>query len=210
MECRQLEDELRMLKEHETDKMKILTRLRHMEAYCQTPSPPSTPIDATFPTLPSGSDRASSSASHHRGSIDSALSTALPERKITDRDYHNLAASYRERDAMDNLHASRINVLRGRQKRAVENFSLRKDRETDRMEEDFRKELDAIDLEFAVQEAQCRQELREKKQRLEQRWKLQALICRTKQENATGLKYESLPDLSIPEDNLHETILLAA
>lgn len=78
-----------------------------MEAYCQNPTPPPTPVDPT-----SG-----------RPSID----ITLPERKVTDRDYHNLAQQYRERDAMDTLHTSKINVLRGKQKRAVENLMRKKE-----------------------------------------------------------------------------------
>src|ERR1700744_3573744 len=88
LEARQLEDEMKMEQEHDLEKRAVMLRLRHMEAYCQNPTPPPTPVD------PSG-----------RPSID----LVLPERKVTDKDYHNLAQQYRERDIMDTLHASKIN-----------------------------------------------------------------------------------------------------
>lgn len=197
-----------MLKEHEIDKLKILARLRHMEAYCQTPSPPPTPIEATFPLSQSSSDRTSSSASVNRGSVDSNSCSYIPERRITDRDYHNLAASYRERDAMTNLHASRINVLRGRQKRAVENFVLKKDREVEKIELDQQHELDTVDLEYSKQEVQCKQEFEGKRRILERRWKIESMITKTKQERLSGLKYEALPDITFPDDDSN-TIILA-
>lgn len=166
-----------MQKEHEAEKRTAMTRLKHMEAYCQNPTPPPTPVDP----------------SSGRPSLDAAL----PERKVTDRDYHNLAQQYRERDAMDTLHASKINVLRGKQKKAVENFLCKKEREMEKLEKDQEKELAQIDQEYAAQEDQLRAALESKRVLLEARWQTQALIERTKMERTTGLKYVSLPAITI-------------
>lgn len=169
-----------MVQEHEVEKRTVMLRLRHMEAYCQNPSPPPTPVDTA-----SG-----------RPSSDSPL----PERKVTDRDYHSLAQQYRERDAMDNLHSAKINVLRGKQKKAVENLMARKERELDNLRKEQKKELAAIDRDFAGQEANLRLALGVKRARLESRWRTQALIERTKLEKVTGLKYAALPDVVAIED----------
>lgn len=171
-EARQLEDELKMQKEHEAEKRTVMTRLRHMEAYCQNPTPPPTPVDPV-----SG-----------RRSLDATL----PERKVTDRDYHNLAQQYRERDAMDDLHAAKINVLRGKQKKAVENLLRRKEKEAEDLERDQEKELAQVDKDFAAQEEKLRSALGAKRVRLELRWRTQALVESTKMEKSNGHKDSTL------------------
>lgn len=178
MEARQLGDELKLQKEHELARKAIQTRLKHMEAYCQTPSAPDSPLQL---------------ACEHRPSVDSIIT--LPARQVTQQHYENLAQVYHDRDNMADLHASKINVLRGKQKKALRNFILRKEREVEQMEKEQERELDLIDLEYAKLEAEIRQEFEVKRSRLEARWKLQALIERTRVERSTGLRHEGLPDL---------------
>ncbi|KIX06168.1 uncharacterized protein Z518_04142 [Rhinocladiella mackenziei CBS 650.93] len=180
LEARQLEEEMKMQKEHDLEKRTVMVRLRHMEAYCQNPTP-----------LPTLVDPASG-----RPSIDSGL----PKRTVTDKDYHNLAQQYRERDAMDTLHASKINVLRGKQKKAVENLVWKKDRGIDALKQEQKKELAAIDRDFAGKEANLKLAFGEKRTRIENRWKTRVLIERTKLERATGLKYAPLPDVTAVEE----------
>ena len=180
LEARQLEDEMKMEQEHHLEKRAVMLRLRHMEAYCQNPTPPPTPIDPASGRL----------------SIDSVL----PERKVTDKDYHNLAQQYRERDIMDTLHASKINVLRGKQKRAVENLIQRKDKELEILEKEQKKELALLDRDFTSQETDLRMALEKKRARLEARWRIQAFIERTKMEKATSLKHASLADVVALKD----------
>ena len=179
---------MKMQQEHEGDKQKAMVRLRYMEAYCQTPTPP--------PSLPDPTSG--------RPSIDALL----PERKVTERDYHNLAQQYRERDAMKDLHASKINVLRGRQKKAVENLIRRREQELAKLEREQDKELASVDQDYANQEDRLKLALGAKKARLEMRWRIQALIERTKVERSTGLKHAALPDVVAIEDS--RTPLVAA
>ncbi|EXJ92559.1 hypothetical protein A1O3_01111 [Capronia epimyces CBS 606.96] len=180
LEARQLEEEMKMEKEHEVEKRTVMVRLRHMEAYCQNPTPPPTPVDPA-----SG-----------RPSTDSAL----PERKVTDKDYHNLAQQYRERDAMDTLHTAKINVLRGKQKKAVERLILKKEQEIEDLEKGQQGQLAEIDQDFASLEESLKLALGAKRARLEARWRTQALIARTKIEKATGLEYAPLPDVVALDD----------
>ncbi|KEF58025.1 uncharacterized protein A1O9_05948 [Exophiala aquamarina CBS 119918] len=180
LEARQLEEELKIQKEHDMEKRAVMVRLRHMEAYCRNPTPPPTPIDAV-------SGRPSSDSS-------------LPERKVTDKDYHSLAQQYRERDAMDTLHMSKINVLRGKQKKAVENLMNKKELEINQLELELQKELDAVEKEFSNQQSSVTLILGQKRARLEARWRTQALIERTKVEKATGLQYAPLPDIVVIDE----------
>jgi hypothetical protein len=180
LEARQLEEEMKVEAEHDLEKRAVMLRLRHMEAYCQNPTPPPTPVD-----LSSGR---------------SSTESVLPERKVTERDYHNLAQQYRERDIMDTLHASKINVLRGKQKKAVERFLEKKEKELELMEREQQKDLALMDREFTSQETDIRLALDIKRARLESRWRTQALIERTKAETATGLKHAPLADVVAIED----------
>ena len=179
LERRQLEEEMKMEQEHDLEKRAVMLRLRHMEAYCQNPTPPPTPVDP----------------SSGRPSVDSNL----PQRRVTDKDYHNLAQQYREREIMDTLQASKINVLRGRQKRAVENLMQRKERELEILQREQMKEIALIDRDFTNQETDIRLGLEKKRARLEVRWRNQAYIERTKMEKATGQKYASLADVTAIE-----------
>lgn len=156
-----------------------MTRLRYMEAYCQNPSPPVSPIES------------------HSGRESAESSIQLPERHITQQHYENLAQQYHKRDTMDSLHESKINVLRGKQKRAVENFMRKKERELEVLERDQKKEMDVIDFDYGKQEAEIRQEFDLHRSRIEGRWKLQSLIEKAQMERKTGLKYEALPDLLV-------------
>jgi hypothetical protein len=180
LESRQLAEEMKMVKEFEADKKTVMMRLRHMEAYCQNPTPPP-PVDQipgqTF-----------------------SQEQALPERKVTDRDYHSLAQQYRERDAMDDLHASKINVLRGKQKKAAENFVMKKEREIDALKEQQVREIDDLEDDALKEEDGVRIAFGLKRARLESRWRLQAHVVRSKMEKITGLTYASLPDVVAIED----------
>jgi hypothetical protein len=186
LEARQLEDEMKLKTEQDLEKRAVMLRLRYMEAYCQNPTPPPTPVGST---------------SSGRPSID----TNYPERRVTEKDYNNLAQQYRERDIMDTLHESRINVLRGKQKKAVERLIARQKQELENMKRSQMKQLAAIDLDNADQEAELRSTLDKKRARLEFRWRTQALIERTKLERKTGMTHAALSDVLIyePERDTH-------
>src|SRR5271156_1320347 len=154
LESRQLAEEMKMVKEFEAEKKTVMMRLRHMEAYCQNPTPPPPPVDL-IPGQASSQEQ------------------ALPERKVTDRDYHSLAQQYRERDAMDDLHASKINVLRGKQKKAAENFVMKKEREIDALKEQQAREIDDLETDALKEEDGVRIAFDLKRARLESRWRLQ-------------------------------------
>lgn len=169
-----------MVREHDYDKKATVVRLRHMEAYCQSTTPP--------PTADAPSTKGK------------APETQGSRRKVTDKDYHNLAQVYRERDAMDVLHTSKINVLRGKQKRAVENFMLKKEREIEELEQQQAKEIEMLDQEARRDESNLILAFGVKRAQIETRWRLQSLVERTKLEKSTGSKYAATPDVLAIED----------
>ena len=182
LESRHLEAEMKLLEEFNIVKRAILTRLRHMEAYCQNPSPPPTPQAST--------------SSHDS---DEQEKSSFPERRVTDRDYHNLAQQYRERDAMESLHKSKIEVLRGRQNKALEIFTMQKEREVAALQVANEKAVKKCEKKYLIEEEASRQALGDKKARLEARWRVQALIERAKMEKSTGLKFGCLPEMVVDE-----------
>ena len=102
---------------------------------------------------------------------------------------------------MDSLHASRINVLRGRQKKTVENLVRKREQEMEKVEKEQGNEVNSVDKDFASQEERLKTALGSKRARLEMRWRMQALIERTKVERQTGLKHGALPDVLAIEDS---------
>jgi hypothetical protein len=191
LEARQLEDEIKLKDEQDLEKRAVMLRLRYMEAYCQNPTPPPTPVG---------------SSSSGRPSVD----TSFLERRVTEKDYNSLAQQYRERDIMDTLHESKINVLRGKQKKAVERLIARREQELENMRRNHMKQLAAVDLNTANQEAGLRATLDQKRMRLESRWRTQALIERTKLERDTGMTYAALSDVLVyePERDTHAWLIL--
>lgn len=172
---------MKLVDEFELAKRAILIRLRHMEAYVQNPTPPPTP-EAGNSTISSDEQN-------------------LPERKVTDRDYHNLAQQYRERDAMETLHRSKIEVLRGKQEKALEAFIAKKDRELLLLKAEHAKAVKTTDDVQAQEEERMNDEFSERRRRIERRWRLQACVERTKIERITGLKYADLPDIFVGSGN---------
>ena len=168
---------MKLVDEFELAKRAILIRLRHMEAYVQNPTPPPTPQTRT--------------------SAYSSDELCLPERKVTDRDYHNLAQQYRERDAMETLHRSKIEVLRGKQNKALEIFVMKMDRELLLLKAEHAKAINATDETHAQEEEGMNDDFNERRQRLEARWRLQSGIERMKLERITGLKHAELADVFV-------------
>ena len=172
---------MKLVDEFELAKRAILIRLRHMEAYVQNPTPPPTPQTST--------------------SIRNSDGLTLPERKVTDRDYHNLAQQYRERDAMETLHRSKIEVLRGKQNKALEIFAAKKDRELLNLKADHAKAIKAMDETHAQEEEGMIDIFNKRRGRLEARWRLQAGVESMKLEQITGLKHAELPDVLVGSGN---------
>lgn len=159
----------------ETEKRACLIRLRHMEAYCH---------GTTYP-LPA--------ESHSDGS---PVEAQRPARKVTDRDFHNLATQYRERDAMNSLHRSKIEVLRGRQEKIYQNFVARKEQEAVDLVKLNQKKYAGYCDKCAAEESIMEMAFGEKKVRTQERWKLREQLERRKLEKITWQTPEPLPKLA--------------
>jgi hypothetical protein len=172
---------MKLVDDFELAKRAILIRLRHMEAYVKNPTPPPTPETSI--------------------SARDSDEQYLPERKVTDRDYHNLAQQYRERDAMETLHRSKIEVLRGKQEKALEAFMAKKDRELLLLKVEHARDIKATDETQAQEEERMNDEFSERRRRSETRWRLQSCVERTKMERITGMRYADLSDVVFGSGN---------
>lgn len=198
LESRQLEAEMHLMSDLEAEKRTCLIRLRHMEAYCRSPPSPSPSPCPSSPPLtppPSASDRSSLDySSLHHGANSSPIPTSNPNlnhhhsRKITEKDFHNLAQQYRSRDTMESLHRARIEVLRGRQEKQFSDYAAKKAREIKELEAQQEREIGMMRTEAKAREAELRLAFEEKRKRLERRWRIEVEIEMTKTERGMGVE----------------------
>ncbi len=120
----------------------------------------------------------------------------MPSRVVTKSDYRQLEQQYHIRNGMDNLHASRINVLREKQGKQQERIMAKQETELETLESDFERQNDELDAKFRDEEIQLRQEFAERKKRLVRRWGMAEAIERRKLEQATGETFEPLPPIT--------------
>ena len=179
LEARQLKAEEKLMIDLKHQKRSIEIRLRHMEAYCHSPT---------------NSSRPESMSGH--SNIHTNL-PVLPERKVTDKDWSSLASQYRERDAMENLHNSKIDVLRGKQTKAYDLYREQKEQELEKMKSEQQEEIDQLDQDIRKIENEVSAIFQVRREQLEQRWHLQAWLVRERLERSTGLKYAALPDMNV-------------
>lgn len=169
---------MKLIGDLESERRTCVIRLRHMEAYCHSPS------------ALVGAKSSSSSPSR-------STPPAVPVRTITDKDFRVLAQQYRERDAMENLHRSRIEVLRGRQEKQYSDYVAKKAREIDKMEAEHREAVRRDDLEAQAKEEGLILALAEKMARLERRWRWENMIESAKQQKMAGVRSAMPPDIEV-------------
>lgn len=124
----------------------------------------------------------------------------MPDRVVTKNDYRQLEQQYHIRNGMDNLHASRINVLREKQGKQTERIMAKQEAELEALESEFEHQNDELDINFEEEEQNLQQEFAERKKRLIRRWDLAELIERRKLELEKGVQYGPLPAVKWSHD----------
>ena len=125
----------------------------------------------------------------------------LPPRVVTDRDRHELGQQYSLRDGMERLHQAKINVMRDRQAKRMEELLERQEVELQKLTEKREEETENLAAEFAHEEDNIIRCLEERKERLYRRWKLRIEILRAELEEETGLRYASIQPPDWPKVN---------
>lgn len=123
----------------------------------------------------------------------------MPERVVTKKDYNQLEAQYRLRNNMENLHTSRINVLRERQAKQQERILAKQESEMEVFEQERRNALEDLESLRKDETSKLEKEFAARKNRLVARWALSEAIERRKLENETGEAYGALPPIAWPD-----------
>lgn len=119
----------------------------------------------------------------------------MPHRVVTKQHYQQLQQQYHERSGIDNLHASRINVLRERQGKQVERIMGKQENELKELELDLAGKMQQLEVSRQADENILQREFSERRKRLTSRWSLAEAIERKKIENETGEAYAPLPPI---------------
>lgn len=133
----------------------------------------------------------------------------LPPRTVTERDRRELGQQYNVRDGMERLHQAKINVLRDRQAKKMEELLERQKEELRRLEQKHEEEIEDLAARFAHEEDAVVHCLESRKTRLQRRWELMSEILRVQLEEDMGLKFasHSPPEWPIGNQNVEYQII---
>ena len=126
----------------------------------------------------------------------STMIEGMPARTVTKKDRRQLEQQRHVCNSIDNLHASRINVLREKQAKQMERIAARQEAELQELADELRRETEDLDAACSAEAMQLRQDLLERRDRLMTRWSLAEAIERRQLENLTGEMYGPLPAIS--------------
>lgn len=115
-----------------------------------------------------------------------------PPRVVTERDLRELGQQYNVRDDLERLHQSKINVMRDKQAKQMEQLLSRQQEEEDAMQAKQDAELDAVEETFASEEEEFLQLFNARKDRLLRRWEIISEAERKKLESAKGVRFAPL------------------
>lgn len=182
IEERQLAREMEQQREFDRAKMNSRTRIKYMEGYFQSTSPPPSP--------------AMGSTAHEVPESLSDPEKTPPQRRITQQQKEQLEQQYHVHESMDALHESRIKVLRDRQEKKLQEAMARLERELDDLCAQNVKGIAALQTEHRSEETSTIKALDAKKTELRQRWDLEESILRRHLEDRNGQPYGPLPPVS--------------
>ncbi|KAI1392265.1 uncharacterized protein F4822DRAFT_425476 [Hypoxylon trugodes] len=131
---------------------------------------------------------------------------SVPSRIVTERDLRELGQQYNVAKNMRQLHQAKINVMRDRQAKALEELLERQELEMNKLVEKNRKEMENLESDFADEEDALTTTFAERKSALERKWKLEMEVKRRELEDQKGLKFAIVYPLQWPreEDTLED------
>ncbi|KPM45056.1 hypothetical protein AK830_g1479 [Neonectria ditissima] len=172
LEDRQVAAEMDLRATLEQSERSVKIRLKHMEAYCD------------------GLGRGSGSES-----------SSQPPRVVTERDLRELGQQYNLRDGMSRLHDAKINVMRDRQAKRMEELGDRQEAEMEKLIDKGQRDQEELVAEAAHEEEEHTTSFAARKAKLLRRWELSIEILRKELEVQDGVKYAAIPTPVWPDDN---------
>ncbi|KAI1100980.1 hypothetical protein F4804DRAFT_25755 [Jackrogersella minutella] len=132
----------------------------------------------------------------------------MPSRVVTERDLRELGQQYNVEKNMKQLHQARINVLRDRQAKSLEELLERQESEMEKLIGKNRKELEGLESDFTDEEDALMTTFARRRSTLEKRWKLEMEVMRRELERERQVKYAPMKSLEWPhEEELLEDAL---
>jgi hypothetical protein len=134
-----------------------------------------------------------------------------PSRVVTERDLRELCQQYNIRDDMERLHQSKINVMRDKQAKQMEQLLVRQEEELDKLADKQNVELEALEETFGVEEDGFVKVFQERRERLRRRWNIIEEVERKKLETVQKARFAPLapvswPDLESKQDEALEVV----
>jgi hypothetical protein len=121
-----------------------------------------------------------------------------PARVVTERDLRELGQQYNLRDDLERLHQSKINVMRDKQAKQMEQLIARQDEELEKLSNKQNEELEALEENFGLEEDGFGQLFEERRERLRKRWAIGEEVERKKLELEKKVRFAALPPLVWP------------
>lgn len=128
------------------------------------------------------------------------LSTDMPKRVVTERDLRELEQQYNVEKNMKQLHQAKINVMRDRQAKALEELVQRQETELDRLVEKNDVEVENLESTFTDEEDVLATTFGRRKIAMSRRWELSMHILRKEQESDKVLSFSVLDPLEWPQE----------
>lgn len=128
-------------------------------------------------------------------------SLQMPQRTVTERDLRELGQQYNLRDNIERLHQAKINVLRDRQAKRMEELLDRQEAELQKLIGKRQEELEDLAAKFDVETDQLQAQSATRKHKLHRRWELAIEILCKELETSDGLTYAKLPCPDWPKDD---------
>lgn len=124
----------------------------------------------------------------------------MPRRVVTERDLRELGQQYNVEKNMRQLHQAKINVMRDRQAKALEELQQRQEVELRTLLEKNRSEIEDLESVFADQEDELAAVLNRRKATMDDRWTISMQILQKEMEEKTQLRYLVLEPLVWPQE----------
>ena len=131
----------------------------------------------------------------------------MPQRTVTERDLRELGQQYNLRDNLERIHQSKINVLRDRQAKRMEELLERQEAELEKLQAKGQEELEDLAAQFAHETDEIQAVESARRQRLEHRWKLCVEVLCKELEESEGLRYAQIPSPRWPPEEQTENEL---
>ncbi|ORY67309.1 uncharacterized protein BCR38DRAFT_337342 [Pseudomassariella vexata] len=123
---------------------------------------------------------------------------SMPSRVVTERDLRELGQQYNVEKNMKQLHQAKINVMRDRQAKALEELLERQEKEMDRLVEKNNKEIENLESDFVDEEDILTMTFNRRRSTIEKRWELSMKILRKEMESEKGGRFSVLEPLEWP------------